>query len=411
MLDLTNLRENYNKLLNFMINTKDYKYSSSYIKSIKTEINHLLKMDKPFDSYEDYYLFRADESKSEKVYRYPFKSYITVIMNFDLFGEYPNGERCKHQLFENFWYEELPEDFKQVIKTYELLVDRTVKNKRTCSDEIHEARTFFIEMKEKNISHLSDINEDHIISYFLDENNNPIRGYSCRWRLKRVLDTAGSKIKECQRISFLLPPLKCHRKNIQYLSDTELKKIKETINNTDKLSYMTCAIGNILIYTGLRAVDIAGIKLTNIDWDNETIYIIQSKTSQPLELPLSPIVGNSIYLYLINERPKVNNEYLFVQREKTYKQISANTVRQHVSKIMDEAGIRLNKSDRRGTHIFRHKLATSMLEKNIPTPIISDILGHISPESLETYVSTDLIHLKECALSIENFPIYREEDA
>jgi len=380
------------------------------MKNIKTEINHLLKVDKSFDSYEDYYLYRVGESKSKKKYRYPFKSHITVIMNFDLFGEYPNGERCKHQLFDNVLSEDLPEDFNQVIKMYELLIDRTVKNKKTCSDEIREAKNFFTEMKEKNISHLSDINEDHIISYFLDENNAPIRGYSCRWRLKRVLDTAGVKIKECQRISFLLPPLKCHRKNIQYLSNIELKRIKETINNTDKLSYMTCAIGNILIYTGLRAIDIAGMKLTNIDWDNEIIYINQSKTSQPLELPLLPVIGNSIYLYLINERPEVNNEYLFIQRKKTYKQISATIVSQHVSKIMDEAKIRLNKKDRRGTHIFRHKLATSMLEKNIPTPIISDILGHTSSESLETYVSTDLTHLKECALSVENFPIYREED-
>lgn len=408
MLDLTNLRENYNKLLNHMINMKDYTYSISYIKSIRIEINHLLNADKSFDSYEDYYLYRVENMKGGKVYRYPFKSYITVIMNFDLFGEYPNGERCKHQLFENVKRRKLPEDFIKVIDTYELLVDRTVKNKKTCCDEIREAITFFLKMKEKNISHLSDIDENHIISYFLDENNNLTRGYSCRWRLKRVLDTAGIEIKECQRISFLLPHLKYHRKNIQYLTDEELNKMKETISDADKLSYMTCAIGNILIHTGLRAVDIAGIKLKNIDWDNEKIYINQSKTSQPLELPLVPIVGYSIYLYLINERPKVNSEYLFIKEKGKYQQINTNTVRKHVSKIMNEAKIRLDKNDRRGTHIFRHKLATSMLEKNIPAPIISDILGHISPKSLEIYVSTDFTHLKECALSVDKFPIHRK---
>lgn len=62
----------------------------------------------------------------------------------------------------------------------------------------------------------------------MNENKEMLRGYSCRWRLKRVLETVAPEITECNRIAFLLPVLKEHRKNIQYLSDCEPEKIKKS---------------------------------------------------------------------------------------------------------------------------------------------------------------------------------------
>jgi len=73
-----------------------------------------------------------------------------------------------------------------------------------------------------------------------------------------------------------------------------------------------------------------------------------------------------------------------------------------VAKIREMAG------DRKGFHIFRHHMATALLENGISQPIISRILGHTSPASLDTYLSADFPHLKECALSIERFPLRKE---
>ena len=68
-------------------------------------------------------------------------------------------------------------------------------------------------------------------------------------------------------------------------------------------------------------------------------------------------------------------------------------------------GIRQDKGARKGTHIFRHYLASSLMGNGIPQPIISRTLGHTSPDSLEPYLRADFVHLKECALSIENFSV------
>ena len=70
---------------------------------------------------------------------------------------------------------------------------------------------------------------------------------------------------------------------------------------------------------------------------------------------------------------------------------------------MNSINIRMNKNDRRGPHLFRHNLATSLLENEIPQPIISETLGHTSSKSIESYLNTDFTHLRKCALSIEPF--------
>lgn len=410
MLNLINLKERYPKLINYM-KEGDYPYSSSYIQSVEAEIKKLLNTDVTFDSYEDYYLYRVSKTNSTKQYRFPFKSYITVIMNFDIHNEYPHGQIGKHQLFEDSQHPTLCENFKKVIDVYQALVNRNEKNEKTCQDEIREAEHFFTKMQKLEIFDLSSIGEKHIISHFMNEDKEMIRGYSCRYRLKRVLETVAPEVIACNRIAFLLPKLKEHRKNIQYLSDGELDKIKKVIlDRSVDISLRTRAIGTLLVYTGLRSVDIAHLKLENIDWENDTIKIIQSKTSNPLELPMEAMIGNALYSYIIHERPKCEQPFVFLKNKWNYAVMGKSAVSTAVSKIMDAANIRMNHTDRRGTHIFRHKLASSMLEGSIPAPVISAILGHSSPHSLDTYVHTDFVHLKECALNVEMFPIYMNKE-
>jgi len=72
---------------------------------------------------------------------------------------------------------------------------------------------------------------------------------------------------------------------------------------------------------------------------------------------------------------------------------------------MGESGIRQTKGERRGFHIFRHRVATELLGSGIARPVISKILGQDEPESLEAYIGADFVHLKECSLSMERFPI------
>lgn len=60
----------------------------------------------------------------------------------------------------------------------------------------------------------------------------------------------------------------------------------------------------LVIRLGLRTSDIHSLKLTDFDWTNRKIRIVQTKTREPLELPLLEDVGWAVIDYLKNGRPK-----------------------------------------------------------------------------------------------------------
>ena len=54
-----------------------------------------------------------------------------------------------------------------------------------------------------------------------------------------------------------------------------------------------------------------------------------------------------------------------------------------------------------GMHCFRHSLATTMLEKGVALPVISQTLGHADISSTEVYLRINLSQLKLCALEVD----------
>ena len=52
-------------------------------------------------------------------------------------------------------------------------------------------------------------------------------------------------------------------------------------------------------------------------------------------------------------------------------------------------------------HSLRHTMASMLLEKDTPLPVISDILGHIDTDSTAVYLKVDIDKLKECSLDFD----------
>jgi len=59
----------------------------------------------------------------------------------------------------------------------------------------------------------------------------------------------------------------------------------------------------------------------------------------------------------------------------------------------------LNK--RRGMHSLRHTMASVLLEKETPLPVISDIIGHLDTNSTAVYLKIDMERLAQCPLDFE----------
>lgn len=402
-MNLTKLRENQIQLIEHM---EKGGYSKTYIDKIKREINILLNYGKQYESYFDYYEKFIKPKININTQRHKINS-LTVIMNFDLYNEFPNRNHYKNKLIDNSNYSKLNNYYRDIIDNYKIQAKNNGKKNSTIHNESLNCACFLIYLQNLGYENLNKIKEKDVINFFLDNNENPRFSHSYEKNIKIVLKscTYDSNIKT---MIDMIPTIKSSRKNIDYITNEEIEKIKKILNSKDNnVSLRDKAITSLLLYLGIRKCDIVNLKLSNIDWNREIISTVQSKTDIPLELPLITSVGNALYEYITNERPKVNSKYIFIRSDANYP-ITKSSVEVAVKHVFKEANIRQNDGKRKGTHIFRYNLATSLLKNEIPQPIITQVLGHSSSESLKFYLSADFHHLKQCSLSIEKFENTKE---
>ncbi len=152
---------------------------------------------------------------------------------------------------------------------------------------------------------------------------------------------------------------------------------------------------------GLRWRDIKNLRLGDFHWSEKKLCLVQSKTRQPLELPLIAEVGWAIIDYLKYGRPNVETDYVFVRHVAPFLPFSeGDHLEQLIRSYMEKAHIpRLKK--RRGMHSLRHTMASMLLENELPLPVISDIIGHLDTNSTAVYLKVDLDRLAQCPLDFE----------
>jgi integrase len=194
------------------------------------------------------------------------------------------------------------------------------------------------------------------------------------------------------------------------ITSEEEQKLLDSEDRTTASGKRNYAMFLLALRTGLRSIDIVNLKLGDIQWKSNTIEIVQTKTGTPLVLPLLTDVGNAIVDYILNGRPDSQLPYLFLRTQAPYRKLSGHSNCYGISrKMMKKAGIRQGKDDRKGFHCLRHSIAARLLAEEIPLPIISSILGHRDKDSTKIYLSTDLVHLRACALGLTGIEVTREK--
>lgn len=184
---------------------------------------------------------------------------------------------------------------------------------------------------------------------------------------------------------------------IPTLTNDEQERIKDAIE-TRKVTHRDAAIVLLGLSSGIRACDLINLKLSNIDWTNETISFKQSKTGNTVCLPLITSVGNAIARYISEERPKADNDFLFLRQLAPFNPLSDHSSCYFVvSRVFKQVNI---SKDKRifGMHMLRHNAASTMVKNEIPIATIAAILGHANTNTTDIYITTDESRLKECVL-------------
>jgi len=188
-----------------------------------------------------------------------------------------------------------------------------------------------------------------------------------------------------------------HHRIIPVLETDEQERIKSIteVNTTPLRDSAMILLG---LSTGIRACDIIRLRLSDIDWRNDTISWRQSKTGNLVCVPLTPAVGNAIARYLTMQRPKAPNDYLFVRLIAPFDPLSCHSsCYMMVKRILERACV---STDGRilGMHMLRHNAASTMVRNEVPVETIAAILGHSNPDTTGIYITTDEKKLRECVL-------------
>ncbi|MBR1849155.1 MAG: tyrosine-type recombinase/integrase, partial [Lachnospiraceae bacterium] len=332
----------------------------------------------------------------------------TILQRFEENNEFPNRHQ-KVPLVQKTAYSKLHSNFKEIVDYYKGYATQNNHSVNTITKCISKASCFLLHLQRQGHDSLETVAENDVISFFTDDNGVLCRSRSYKRDIESVLVAAEPLNARAKKIRLFLPAIKKRRQNIQYFTQEEALRLRDTLENgATNLTKRDLAIGRLLYFTGLRAGDISSLRLSDIDWQAEVIYLVQSKTGISVEIPMSVGVGNALFEYITEERPDHSDPHVFLWNKPPFTPIDVAVIWPVTAHIYKAAGIRQNSGDRKGSHLFRHHVATHLAMKGFSQPIISEILGHETPESLDYYLSSDIDHLRTCALSIEEFPVAEE---
>jgi integrase len=266
--------------------------------------------------------------------------------------------------------------------------------------------SFFHCIQQTGVTTLSGVKNPQIILEAFSESQKRHESYSVSKAISTVLKTCTQLYPDgaCNRIIGMLPEFPIRTRLYDYLQPEESKQITIALDDdTNKLTYRSRAIGKLAWYTGMRRVDIAGLRFENISLEKEEISFVQQKTGLAVCIPLRPVVGNAIYDYVVNERPKCASDNIFITAVAPYINLSPAGVSNDCESIFKVIDMRQTNGRRRGLHLFRHAFASGLIAGDTSFHVVSELLGHTSPASINPYIDADIEHLRECALSISPF--------
>lgn len=183
------------------------------------------------------------------------------------------------------------------------------------------------------------------------------------------------------------------------LKSDELKRLLAAVDRGNPLGKRDYAAIVTAALLGLRDSDIAALSFANIDWEKQSISLIQQKTKEPVYLPLLPAVSEAIIDYLKYGRPVTNCKNVFVRHCAPYG--AMDSFYSIMAKYMSRAGIKSSTIPTRGMHILRHTLASGLIMQGEIYETVSAALGHKNTVSTDTYAHFDVDGLLKCALDPE----------
>lgn len=171
----------------------------------------------------------------------------------------------------------------------------------------------------------------------------------------------------------------------------QVEELLASISKRQPVDFRDRATFMLLAIYGLRASEVAALRLDDLDWEHDQIRIRRPKCRDAKVCPLVSAVGNAIIEYLKKGRPPSSRSELFLNLTAPFHPMAPGTLGQNVRRRILKLKLPL---ERKGSHCLRHACATHLLGEGFSIKEIGDHLGHLSPKSAQIYAKVDLTGLR-----------------
>src|SRR5271165_4019029 len=154
------------------------------------------------------------------------------------------------------------------------------------------------------------------------------------------------------------------------------------------------AIVLLLVRLGLRAGDVAQLRLADIEWQTGSLRVC-GKSRTEVRLPLPQDVGDAIIAYLECRPSACQSDHVFLRSIAPYRPfLNGDGVSSAMKRLMKQAGVI---TPFKGSHALRHTAATEMLRHGVPLEKIGLVLRHRGVDTTAYYAKADVALLKQVA--------------
>ena len=182
------------------------------------------------------------------------------------------------------------------------------------------------------------------------------------------------KFKEIESLPRIIP-----RNDIERLLNYMYDVMKQS--GQEATIYRDLSVIEMFFATGARVYEISNLKIQDIDLDNGIIKLFGKGSKERYVQIGSPEVLEVVKeYYRLNQQEIAKSGFFFVNRQG--KRFSEQSIRRMIRKYSCQAGISIHITP----HMFRHSVATYLLEEGVDIMYIQKILGHSSIKTTQIYL-------------------------
>lgn len=294
-------------------------------------------------------------------------------------------------------------DFLEYLKKERNYSDKTITSYQ------HDIEKFFNFILNEGVL-MDDVDQIVIRNFLTEELNSGVSKRSCKRRLSALKGFYSYLVREkvVKENPFLLVSSPKSDKTFPRVLYED--QINEIIDNnrkrTDPLKVRDQAILSMLYFCGLRAAELVGLNVQDVNLRNRYVRVLGKGRKERL-VPFTEECKNDVQEYLDNLRPellKIQNKptpalflpdytYTSDTEEKAKKEPRMTTrgLEYILDKIEEKTGTFVGLHP----HILRHSFATHLLDNGADLKVIQELLGHSSLNATQVYTHVSVEAMKQ----------------